>query len=67
MDGNDTVTNHSKDASSSLRNWSHDIVPVLEAQTFHWVLEAQTFHWVLEVQAFHSLLGCQGEKFLLHL
>jgi hypothetical protein len=58
MDGNDTVTNHSKDASSSLRNWSHDIVRVLEAQTFH---------WVLEVQAFHSLLGCQGEKFLLHL
>jgi hypothetical protein len=58
MDGDGPVTNCSEGASSTLRNWSHDIVLVLEAQTFH---------WVLEVQALHSLLGCHGEKFLLQL
>ena len=63
MDGNGLVTNDSKGASSSLRNWSHGIDQVLEGQTFHWVLEGQTFHWVLAAQAFHSLLGCQGEMF----
>jgi len=56
MDGNGHVTNDSEGASLSLRNWSHGIVQVLEAQSFYWVLEAQ---------AFHSLLGCQGEKFQL--